>query len=120
MTVPAPRPAALPLEGGSPGATVRVHPLLTARMKAMPAFYDRPKGPLGTLRGLGIHVPRSKWTWLPIPAFAVEHPTAGLLLVDTGLHADVATDVGAALGRTAKLLFTIDMQPGWDVPGRLR
>lgn len=104
----------------SPG--VRVHPLMTARMKAPPAFYERPGGPLpvGLVRGMGLHVPRSKWFWLPIPAFLIEHPSAGPILVDSGLHEQVATDVGAALGRPAKLLFTIDMQPEWALPAQLR
>lgn len=104
----------------SPG--VRVHPLMTARMKAMPAFYERPGGPkpLAMVRGMGLHVPRSRWTWLPIPAFLLEHPEAGPVLVDTGLHEQVATDVGAALGRLGKIAFTIDMQPGWAIPHQLR
>jgi glyoxylase-like metal-dependent hydrolase (beta-lactamase superfamily II) len=91
-------------------------------MKAMPAFYERPGGPkpLAMLRGLGLHIPRSRWSWVPIPAFCVEHPTAGPILVDTGLHEQVATDIGAALGRAAKLLFTIDMRPEWAVPAQLR
>lgn len=95
---------------------------MTARMKAMPDFYRRPGGPkpLAIAKGFGFHVPRSKWTWLPIPAFCVEHPTAGPILVDTGLHAQVATDVGAALGRLGKLAFTIDMKPEWAVPQQLR
>lgn len=106
----------------APSPGVRVHPLMTARMKAPPAFYERPGGPkpLGLVRGMGLHVPRSRWFWLPIPAFLVEHPDAGPVLVDAGLHADVATDVGAALGRFAKLAFTIDMQPEWAVPAQLR
>jgi glyoxylase-like metal-dependent hydrolase (beta-lactamase superfamily II) len=120
MTHPRPRPADLPLAGGAPGATVRVHPLRTAQMKAMPDFYSRPRGPLGTLRGFGLHIPRSRWFWVPIPAFLVEHPQAGPILVDTGLHELTATDVGAALGRAAKLAFTIDMQPDWSAPAQLR
>jgi glyoxylase-like metal-dependent hydrolase (beta-lactamase superfamily II) len=120
MELPTPRPADLPLAGGSPDATVRVHPLKTARMKAMPAFWERPAGRFGLVRGLGVHIPRSRWPWLPIPAFLVEHPTAGPILIDTGLHEQVATDVGAALGRAAKLLFTIDMDPSWAVPHQLR
>lgn len=104
----------------SPG--VRVHPLMTARMKAMPAFYERPGGPkpLALARGFGLHVPRSKWTWLPIPAFLVEHPAAGPILIDAGLHELVATDVSAALGRLANVAFTIDMKPEWSVPAQLR
>jgi N-acyl homoserine lactone hydrolase len=120
MEQPTPRPADLPLPGGRPGATVRVHPLRTAEMKAMPAFYERPAGRLGLLRGMGLHVPRSRWFWLPIPAFLVEHPGAGPILIDTGLHEQVATDVGAALGRAAKVAFTIDMRPEWAVPAQLR
>ncbi|MCW2985485.1 MAG: beta-lactamase domain protein [Conexibacter sp.] len=126
MESPSPRPAELPLsvggraEGG--GAGVRVHPLMTARMKAMPAFYERPAGPkpLALIRVLGLHVPRSKWFWVPIPAFLVEHPAAGPILIDAGLHELVATDVGAALGRVAKVAFTIDMEPEWAVPAQLR
>jgi glyoxylase-like metal-dependent hydrolase (beta-lactamase superfamily II) len=89
-------------------------------MKAMPAFYERPAGRLALLRGAGLHIPRSRWFWLPIPAFLVEHPQAGPILIDTGLHERVATDVGAALGRVARALFTIDMEPGWAVPHQLR
>lgn len=104
----------------SPG--VRVHPLMTARMKAMPAFYERPGGPkpLAMIRGFGLHIPRSRWMWVPIPAFLVEHPNAGPILVDAGLHEQVATDVGGALGGLAKLAFTIDMKPEWAVPHQLR
>jgi glyoxylase-like metal-dependent hydrolase (beta-lactamase superfamily II) len=123
MELPTPRPADLPLSGGAPsGGGVRVHPLRTAQMKAMPDFYARPggPGPLGILRGMGLHRPRSQWFWVPIPAFLVEHPQAGPILVDTGMHEQVATDVGAALGRLAKMAFTIDMRPEWAVPGQLR
>jgi N-acyl homoserine lactone hydrolase len=95
---------------------------MTARMKAMPAFYERPGGPkpLAIARGFGLHIPRSRWSWIPIPAFCIEHPTAGPILIDTGLHELVATDVGAALGRMAKIAFTIDMRPEWAVPHQLR
>jgi N-acyl homoserine lactone hydrolase len=123
MEQPTPRPADLPLPGGlgptAPDAGVRVHPLQTARMKGPPDFFARPAGRFGLVRGMGLHVPRSRWSWMPIPAFLVEHPQAGPILIDTGLHADVATDVGAALGRAAKIAFTIDMQPEWAVPAQL-
>jgi N-acyl homoserine lactone hydrolase len=110
------------MESSPTGPGVRVHPLMTARMKAMPAFYERPGGPkpLAMVRGFGLHVPRSRWTWLPIPAFLVEHPTAGPILIDTGLHEQVATDVAGALGRLGQIAFTIDMKPEWAVPHQLR
>jgi glyoxylase-like metal-dependent hydrolase (beta-lactamase superfamily II) len=123
MERPSPPAADLPLPGGAPaGGGVRVHPLRTAQMKAMPDFYERPGGPkpLALLKGMGLHVPRSRWFWVPLPAFCVEHPTAGPFLVDTGLDELVATDVGAALGRAAKVAFTIEMEPAWAVPHQLR
>jgi N-acyl homoserine lactone hydrolase len=122
MEQPTPRPVDLPLPGGAaPGAGVRVHPLRTAQMKAMPDFYARPSGPgpLGIIRGMGLHRPRSQWFWVPIPAFLVEHPQAGPMLIDTGLHEQVATNPRHALGRLADLAFTIEMQPEWALPAQL-
>jgi N-acyl homoserine lactone hydrolase len=126
MKLPSPLPADLPLAGGrprgAPAEGVRVHPLRTAQMKAPPDFYERPGGPkpLAIAKGFGLHIPRSRWLWVPIPAFLVEHPTAGPFLIDTGLHEQVATDIGAALGRAAKIAFTIEMEPQWAVPHQLR
>jgi glyoxylase-like metal-dependent hydrolase (beta-lactamase superfamily II) len=111
---------ALPLPGGREGAGVRVHPLRTANMLAPPDFLQRPGGPLWQLRGLGMHVPRSKWLTLPIPCFLVEHPQAGPFLVDTGLHASVADDPAQSLGRAAKLIYKIDMASEDAAPAQLR
>ena len=111
---------ALPLPGGRDGAGVRVHPLRTANMLAPPDFLQRPRGPLWQLRGLGVHVPRSRWMTLPIPCFLVEHPEAGSFLLDTGLHASVADDPAENLGRVAKLLYTIDMGAEDAAPAQLR
>jgi N-acyl homoserine lactone hydrolase len=110
---------ALPLAGGGEGAGVRVHPLRTADMLAPPDFLRRPGGPLWQLRGLGMHVARSKWMTLPIPCFLVEHPQAGPFLVDTGLHASVADDPAENLGRVAKLIYRIDMSPQDAAPAQL-
>jgi glyoxylase-like metal-dependent hydrolase (beta-lactamase superfamily II) len=105
-----PKRAALPLPGGRRGATVRVHPILTGEIHAPPAHTDRPRGRLATpkiaaqlLRG------RGGWDWLPVPAFLVEHPGAGPLLIDTGLHPSCATDVGGNMGRAGKLLYEVRM-----------
>jgi len=109
----------LPVAGGREGAGVRVHPLRTADMLAPPAFLQRPGGPGGLLRGLGVHIPRSRWITLPIPSFLVEHPEAGPFLVDTGLHASVASDPAENLGRVAKALYTIDMAPTDAAPAQV-
>ena len=51
----------LPLAGGRDGAGVRVHPLRTADMLSPPALLERPGGPGWLLRGLGLHIPRSRF-----------------------------------------------------------
>jgi N-acyl homoserine lactone hydrolase len=105
-----PRPAQLPLPGGREDATVRVQPILTGEIHAPPTFTARLSGRLARertyVKALGR---RSGWNWLPIPAFLVEHPGAGPLLIDTGLHPSCATDVGGNMGRSGKLLYEIRM-----------
>jgi glyoxylase-like metal-dependent hydrolase (beta-lactamase superfamily II) len=113
-------PIDVPLAGGSDGAAVVVHPIVTADMLAPPRFFERPEGPLWLLRGLGLGTPEAKRHVLPIPAFLLEHPTAGLILVDTGLHADVATDPAGNLGRPTAAMNTIRMSPEQAVPAQLR
>jgi N-acyl homoserine lactone hydrolase len=113
------RRARLPLDGGIAGAGVRVHPLLVARMLAMPRFYQRPSGPLATLRGLGILTPRSRFTPVPIPAFLLEHPGVGPVLIDTGLPKAVAEEGARALGFAAGIAYSIEMEPDWAVVEQL-
>jgi glyoxylase-like metal-dependent hydrolase (beta-lactamase superfamily II) len=52
---------------------------------------------------------RGAWQWLPVPAFLVEHPRAGAILIDTGLHPSCASDVSGNMGRTGKLLYHVRM-----------
>jgi N-acyl homoserine lactone hydrolase len=112
--------AHLPLPGGSEGAGVRVHPMRTARMLAMPHFFQRPRGPLSTLRGLGLFTSRSKYTPVPIPAYLVEHPSAGPVLIDTGLPRAVAEEGERALGRAFAIAYTIEMEPQWAAIEQIR
>ena len=110
----------LPLPGGVAGATVRVHPMRTGEIKAPAHFLQRPRGPLPTVRGLGLLSRRSRWGSVPVPAFAVEHPGAGLLLVDTGLHPAIPDDPVEGLGRVGARAFDVTMRPEWAVPAQLR
>jgi N-acyl homoserine lactone hydrolase len=114
-----PKRASLPLPGGSEGAGVVVTPMRTGEILAPPHFWQRPSGPLSTLRGSGILTPRSKWTWVPIPCFLVEHPTVGPFLVDTGLHRAAGESVRRAYGTRAAALFRIRMDEGAAVTDRL-
>ncbi|HEX8102891.1 MAG TPA: N-acyl homoserine lactonase family protein [Solirubrobacteraceae bacterium] len=78
------RPARFPLPGGLDNAAVRVHPVVTGERHAKPRF------------GLG----GGSATWVLVAAYLVEHPGAGRLLIDTGLHPSVAHDPAQNLGRT--------------------
>jgi N-acyl homoserine lactone hydrolase len=94
-----PKPAELPLPGGREGATLRLHPLLAGEMSSPPGVLEHPGGRMAVPRTLlgG----RKKRILLPIPAFLVEHPGAGPMLVDTGLHPSIAIDPKQNFGRLA-------------------
>lgn len=91
-----PRPAELPLPGGREGATVRLHPFLTGEMASPEGFIHRPSGRFAVPRTLAS---RGSRIWLPVPAFLVEHPGAGPVLIDTGLHPSVSIDPKQNFGR---------------------
>jgi N-acyl homoserine lactone hydrolase len=116
-----PRPAVLPLLGGRNGATVRLHPLLCARMIGPPAYFHREEGRLAALKAMGVRVARDRWVEFPIAAFLVEHPGAGHLLIDTGFHPAVAEDPKQGIGRLGGLIFReMEMDTEDAVPGQLR
>jgi glyoxylase-like metal-dependent hydrolase (beta-lactamase superfamily II) len=99
-----PRPAQLPLPGGRPDAHVRLRPLLTGDFATPPGYLARPSGRFAGVRGLGLFHRRKGWSQAPVPAFLVEHPAAGPILVDTGLHESILTsrrNMGA-LGRIVR------------------
>lgn len=114
----APRRIELPLPGGREGATVRVHPLKVAEEFAPPQFWDGAASTVTMLRALA--TPRSKWVALPMPAFLVEHPEAGPIVVDTAFDAIVATDRAANFGRVHAAIHRPQMTPEQAVPGQLR
>jgi N-acyl homoserine lactone hydrolase len=99
-------------------ATVKLHPLLVADMHAPPNFFSGNGNVLQLLRGMAI--PRSKWVWLPIPAFLVEHPEHGPVLIDTAFDASVAVNPAESLGRASAAMNTIRMTAEQAVPAQLR
>ncbi|MEY2514666.1 MAG: N-acyl homoserine lactone hydrolase, partial [bacterium] len=116
-----PTPVSLPLPGGSPGATVRVRPLRCGEVLLPPRALERPRGALWQLRGIGVPRKRSlRWSWVPVPVFLVEHPTAGRMLVDTGFHATVGDDPRTSLGRRQAWLLPARLGPDESAPARLR
>jgi glyoxylase-like metal-dependent hydrolase (beta-lactamase superfamily II) len=72
------------------------------------------------LRMAGLGTPRSAWWWLPCPAFLIRHPSAGPVVVDTGLHPSVSAEPSENLGRLAASFAHPRLESGSDVPARLR
>jgi N-acyl homoserine lactone hydrolase len=121
MAAAEPRPAELPLPGGREGATVKLHPLLCGRSAAPPAYLVREPGRTAALRAFGIGVRKDAWVPVPIVAFLLEHPGAGRLLIDTGLHPSVAVKPAESMGRIGTLVFRdLQMDPGQALPAQLR
>jgi N-acyl homoserine lactone hydrolase len=120
-TAAEPQPARLPLPGGREGAAVRLTPLLTATVRASPAYIHRVEGRTRGLRAMGFGVPKDDMLTLPVQAFLLEHPGAGPLLVDTGTHASVAVDPKQNLGRFGAFIARgIRMEPEQAVAAQLR
>lgn len=117
-----PKPAELPLPGGRPGATVRLHPLLAGELLFYDTYLARDEGRLGTLRShLSALTSRSETRpWVPIPAFLVEHPTAGLLLVDTGLSGQAADGLKGTVDGLMARFSQARMTPEQAVPAQVR
>jgi N-acyl homoserine lactone hydrolase len=120
-TAAEPRPAELPLPGGRDGARVKLHPLLTGSTTGPRAWFLREEGRMAWRRAFGIGVGKSDWMRVPVPAFLVEHPGAGSILIDTGFHPSVAAQPTANLGRLAQFTFRdIEMTPDQAVSAQLR
>jgi glyoxylase-like metal-dependent hydrolase (beta-lactamase superfamily II) len=112
-----PKPLAHPLAGGREGATVKLRPLLGGEILGPPEFFAGTPRRLGTIRTFLSS--RKNWIWAPIPAFLIEHPTAGLVLVDTAMHPSVEVDPKANLGQIGSMANTCRAIDG-GIPQRLR
>lgn len=60
----------------------RIHILNTGELFVSP-FVPYDQGNAGKLKIMGLTVSKSKWIWLPVMSYLIEHPK-GLILVDTG------------------------------------
>jgi N-acyl homoserine lactone hydrolase len=107
-----------PLPGGEEGATVAFRPLNSAHMLGPLEPMAMTGSRLKAFRSL--RSDRSEWHRFPIPAFLIEHPGVGLVLVDTGLHASVAVDPKQNLGPLLGRLYTIEMEPEQTIAAQLR
>ena len=121
MPAAEPTEAKLPLAGGQPDAAVKVTPLLCGTSTWPEAQRHRTDGRLAGLRATGIWGGGEK-TDFPIIAFLVEHPKAGAILIDSGLHPSVAVDKKQNLGRILASTVAREwrMEPDQALPDQLR
>lgn len=107
-----------PLEGGVQGASVVVEILQAGKARFPREYFEHEGGRFSALKALGLTASDEDYLEVPVPAYLVRHPRAGLILVDTGLHPSVASDPKHNLGRRAAGYFSLE--PGRDVTSQLR
>jgi glyoxylase-like metal-dependent hydrolase (beta-lactamase superfamily II) len=115
-----PHPLHEPLAGGTRGATVTVEPLIAGHVDFPRAAMVDPGGSFKALRLARAMSSSKQAESVPVPAFLIRHPSAGAILVDTGLHPSIATDPKANFGAIAARSGKPTLAPGEDVPSQLR
>ncbi|HEX8688627.1 MAG TPA: N-acyl homoserine lactonase family protein [Solirubrobacterales bacterium] len=114
------KPLHEPLAGGTPGATVSVEPIVAGEVTWSRSMMESPGGRLMTLKLLRALLTGKPPLAVPCPAFLIRHPSAGAILVDTGLHPSIATDGEENFGRLGARFGKPTLAPGADVPAQLR
>ena len=114
------KPLHEPLAGGTPGASVVVEPMVAGHCSFPVPMMESPGGRLLTLKLLRAMLSGQPARTIPIPAFLVRHPSAGAILVDTGLHPSIATDGKENFGALGNRFGKPQLKAGEDVPSRLR
>jgi N-acyl homoserine lactone hydrolase len=115
-----PKPLHEPLAGGTPGATVSVEPMVAGHVNWSGHMMESPGGPFLTLKLVRALLSGQPAVEVPCPAFLIRHPSAGAILVDTGLHPSVASDASENFGSLGTRLGHPSLEPGADVPAQLR
>ena len=114
------RPLHEPLAGGTPGATVTVEPLIAGHVDFPLAMMVSPGGRFVTLKLAKALLGSAPENVVPVPAFLIRHPSAGAILVDTGLHPSIATDGKENFGGLGNRVGKPTLKAGEDVPAQLR
>src|SRR5258705_3390158 len=115
-----PKPLHEPLAGGTPGSTLMVEPILAGTVTWPGTMMERPGGRFETLKLLRALITGNPASTVPVPAFLIHHPSAGAILVDTGLHPSIATDGKENFGRLSASIGKPGLAAGEDVPAQLR
>src|SRR5215213_9909091 len=114
------KPLHEPLAGGTPGATVSVEPMVAGHATWSRWMMESPGGRLIGLKLWRALISGEPAMSVPCPAFLIRHPSAGAILVDTGLHPSVATDPKENFGALGARFGRPSLEPGEDVAAQLR
>lgn len=114
-----PHPLHEPLAGGTRGAGVVVEPLVAGHVTFPREMMVSPGGRFLTLKLLKALIGGTDYV-VPVPAFLIRHPSAGAILVDTGLHPSIATDPKQNFGSLGARFGKPTLASGEDVPSQLR
>ena len=68
----------------------RIHVLRTGEVRVSP-YLPFGGDDCSIIKASGVTTPKSKWIWLPVFSFLIEHPK-GKILFDTGWHRDMSPD----------------------------
>ena len=68
---------------------IKIHVLHTGCVRVSPALPFG--GDCNIIKASGLTTPKSKWLWLPVSSYLIEHPK-GRILVDCGWHRDMSPD----------------------------
>lgn len=114
------KPLHEPLAGGTPGSTVTVEPIVAGHITWSRSMMESPGGRFLTLKLMRALLTGQPEMTVPCPAFLIRHPSAGAILVDTGLHPSIATDGQENFGRIGNRIGKPALEPGRDVSAQLR
>jgi N-acyl homoserine lactone hydrolase len=114
------KPLHEPLAGGSQGATVSVEPIVAGSVTWSRSMMEGPGGRLEKLKLLRALLSGNPPIVSPCPTFLIRHPSAGAILVDTGLHPSIATDGRENFGPLLARILRPALEPGADLPAQLR
>src|SRR3954447_1505164 len=114
------KPLHEPLAGGTAGATVTVEPIVAGHVTWSRSMMESPGGRFLTMKLLRALISGEPSMKAPCRPFLLRHPSAGAILVDTGLHPSIATDSRENFGALGKRIGNPSLEPGEDVPAQLR
>jgi glyoxylase-like metal-dependent hydrolase (beta-lactamase superfamily II) len=99
---------------------VTVEPIVAGHVNWPLAMMQSPGGRFLTARLMWTLMTGKAPYEVPVPAFLIRHPSAGAILVDTGLHPSIASDPKQNFGSAGARISKPRLEQGEDLPAQLR